>query len=210
VRDGTITDAWSDEPWVLDGAAVRVSLICFSEHSIDRKPLLNGRVVHRIASDLTASAADLTTATDLEENRNTAFNGISKKGKFEILGDLARTWLLAPQNPNCRTNADVLSPWWNGDDVTSGMRDYWIVNFGEMGESEAALFEDPFKFVRDKVLPLRSKTRSTGERKYWWKLARRAPARHVCRCRTIAALHSDPRGVEASPFCMVPSVCCAR
>ena len=25
-----IFDAWSDEPWVIDGAAVRVSLVCFS------------------------------------------------------------------------------------------------------------------------------------------------------------------------------------
>jgi type II restriction/modification system DNA methylase subunit YeeA len=29
-RSGSITDAWSDEPWVLDGASVRVSLICFN------------------------------------------------------------------------------------------------------------------------------------------------------------------------------------
>ena len=28
-QGGSIFDAWSDEPWVLDGAAVRVSLICF-------------------------------------------------------------------------------------------------------------------------------------------------------------------------------------
>ena len=27
---GPIFDAWSDEPWVIDGAAVRVSLVCFS------------------------------------------------------------------------------------------------------------------------------------------------------------------------------------
>ena len=26
---GSIFDAWSDEPWVIDGAAVRVSLVCF-------------------------------------------------------------------------------------------------------------------------------------------------------------------------------------
>ena len=35
----TIFDAWSDEPWVIDGAAVRVSLVCFSrdddEHSAE-------------------------------------------------------------------------------------------------------------------------------------------------------------------------------
>ena len=30
VERGAIFDAWSDEPWVVDGAAVRVSLICFA------------------------------------------------------------------------------------------------------------------------------------------------------------------------------------
>jgi hypothetical protein len=30
----TIYDAWADEPWVIEGAAVRVSLICFGSMSI--------------------------------------------------------------------------------------------------------------------------------------------------------------------------------
>ena len=30
VQQGSIFDAWSDEPWVVEGAAVRVSLICFA------------------------------------------------------------------------------------------------------------------------------------------------------------------------------------
>ncbi len=30
VEHGAIYDAWSDEPWVVDGAAVRVSLVCFA------------------------------------------------------------------------------------------------------------------------------------------------------------------------------------
>ena len=29
VEDGGIFDAWANEPWVVDGAAVRVSLVCF-------------------------------------------------------------------------------------------------------------------------------------------------------------------------------------
>ncbi|MGE0502713.1 MAG: class I SAM-dependent DNA methyltransferase [Rhizobiaceae bacterium] len=29
--DATIFEAWSDEPWIVDGAAVRVSLVCFRE-----------------------------------------------------------------------------------------------------------------------------------------------------------------------------------
>ena len=33
-----IFDAWSDEPWVIDGAAVRVSLVCFSRQSDGSPP----------------------------------------------------------------------------------------------------------------------------------------------------------------------------
>ena len=35
---GRIFEAWSDEPWVIDGAAVRVSLICFSSARQRRAP----------------------------------------------------------------------------------------------------------------------------------------------------------------------------
>ncbi len=35
VEHGAIFDAWSDEPWVIDGAAVRVSLICFTSKDAD-------------------------------------------------------------------------------------------------------------------------------------------------------------------------------
>ena len=49
----TIFDAWSDEPWVIDGAAVRVSLVCFSRaddaHVSVRR--LDGQPVDKIHAD---------------------------------------------------------------------------------------------------------------------------------------------------------------
>lgn len=52
-----IFEPWSDEPWIKDGAAVRVSLICFS--GMDEKSLqwkrLDGERVAEIYADLTAS-----------------------------------------------------------------------------------------------------------------------------------------------------------
>ncbi len=53
-RDGVIFDAWDDEPWVLDGAAVRVSLVCFSQRASGEAIRLDGRIVERINPDLTA------------------------------------------------------------------------------------------------------------------------------------------------------------
>ncbi len=50
-----IFDAWSDEPWVIDGAAVRVSLVCFSEADGELAPdrRLDGETVDEIYTDLT-------------------------------------------------------------------------------------------------------------------------------------------------------------
>jgi hypothetical protein len=156
--------------------AINPGLICFNGDQPWQNPVLNGVPVGPIAADLTASGTDLTAAKSLSENMNTAFNGISKKGKFEVSGDVARTWLLSPQNPNGHMNAEILSPWWNGDDITGRPRDFWITNFGEKTETEAAFFERPFAHVQGRVFTARSTVRSVGERTNWWKLARRAPA----------------------------------
>lgn len=89
---------------------------------------------------------------------------------------VAREWLQMPVNPNGRPYSDVLSPWWNGDDVTATNRDYWIVNFGEKSLSESTFYEKPFSYVERVVYPIRKNSRSDLERNNWWKLARRAPA----------------------------------
>jgi type II restriction/modification system DNA methylase subunit YeeA len=52
----TIYDAWADEPWVVNGAAVRVSLICFGA-DVARPLRLNGQAVSAIHSDLSGGAS---------------------------------------------------------------------------------------------------------------------------------------------------------
>ena len=165
---GSIYDAWSDEPWVLDGAAVRVSLICFSsEKSANAK--LDGRSVDRILPDLTAASVDLTRVSQLKENQHTSFIGTQKNGPFDIPGELARRWLLAPLNPNGRPNSDVIKPWANGQDITRRNSDTWIIDFGtDMSESNAALYELPFAHVVKHVKPTRINLRRRGHKQYWW------------------------------------------
>ena len=60
---GRIFDAWSDEPWVIDGAAVRVSLVCFEPKDAVSSVFLNGEATQRINADLTGATLDLTVAT---------------------------------------------------------------------------------------------------------------------------------------------------
>jgi type II restriction/modification system DNA methylase subunit YeeA len=170
----SIFNAWSDEPWVVDGAAVRVSLVCFSREddnsAIERK--LDGEVVDEVYTDLTArrgeTGIDLTTAQPLVQNASVAFMGDIKGGPFDIPGDLAREWLQEPANPNGRPNSDVLKPWANGMAITRRPTDKWIIDFGlTMVEEEAALYEIPFQYALKHVRPTWEIQRAKNRRKKW-------------------------------------------
>lgn len=167
-KDAPIFEAWSDEPWVVDGAAVRVSLVCFGQG--DGAARLNGEAVATINVDLSAVAADLTRAKRLAENANAAFMGDTKGGAFDLPGDLARTWLQAPLNPNGRPNSDVLKPWIHGADIADRLQDKWIVDFGwRMTEAEAAFYDGPFSHVQRAVRSKRSLNRREIYAKFWWR-----------------------------------------
>ncbi|MEO1603559.1 MAG: DNA methyltransferase [Pseudomonadota bacterium] len=61
VSDLTIYEAHADEPWVVEGAAVRVAVVCFAAEAPPKgKRILNGIPVNRIN-------ANLTTGIDLSE-----------------------------------------------------------------------------------------------------------------------------------------------
>ncbi len=171
VEQSTIFEAWSDEPWVLDGAAVRVSLICFAgEETPTPKGLcLDGQPVGRIHADLTGTAFDLTQAMRLPHNADMAFRGNMKAGAFDIPGELARHWLCRPSNPNGRRNKDVLKPRVNGSDLMGRSSDRWIIDFGNsMNVSDAAFYEAPFAHVVEQVKPSREKNRRKSLRERWW------------------------------------------
>ena len=179
---GRIFEAWSDEPWVIDGAAVRVSLVCFArvDDRTVKEPRLDGVVVDEIHADLTARrggvGVDLTNVRCLTENARASFKGDEKGGPFNVPGDLAREWLRLPANPNGRTNADVLKPWINGMDVTRRPADKWIVDFGSrMSEGEAALYEEPFRWLKERVHPIRQLNRVEANRAHWYRHRRPVP-----------------------------------
>ncbi len=171
-----IFDAWSDEPWVIDGAAVRVPLVCFSQSDDELTPerRLDGETADDIYTDLTArrggAGVDLTRARRLARNAGVAFMGDTKGGPFDVPGDLAREWLREPANPNGRPNSDVLTPWVNGMAITRRPADKWIVDFGwTMVREEAALYEAPFQHAQEHVYPMRQKNRIEEHRLQWWR-----------------------------------------
>jgi type II restriction/modification system DNA methylase subunit YeeA len=159
--------AWPDEPWVLNGADVRISIVGFDDGS-QATVTLAGHPVAGINSDLT-SLVDVTAAAPLPENFGIAFMGDTKGGAFDVSAEVAREWLALPLNPNGRPNDDVLKPWFNGLDVTRRPRGMWIIDFGvDMTESEAALYEAPFRHVEQNVKPERQKNKRESYRRKWW------------------------------------------
>lgn len=157
--------AWSDEPWVNEGAAVRVSLICFGESNAPA--ILDDSLAGTIFPDLTASGttnngADLTKAVRLTENLNLSFQGVTPsaslqkkrreefnlpEASFNLSGVQARSILREPANVNGEPMSDVVRPYWIADDVTGRPLDRFIVNFGVRDEISASMFETPFNAV---------------------------------------------------------------
>lgn len=182
---GSIFSAWSDEPWVVEGAAVRVSIISFSREQDGSPIMLNGSAVTAISSDLAARSTDVTGRQKLDENMRVCFVGVILNGDFELPDDEARRLLRLPLNVNGRPNSDVIRPTLNGDDFNGERLPKWVVDFGtEMGEEAAAQYEVPFQHVLEKVKPFRQRkkdngefaVRAVGERQKWWRHARSRPA----------------------------------
>ncbi|WP_455174040.1 class I SAM-dependent DNA methyltransferase [Azospirillum largimobile] len=171
-QTGRIFEAWSDEPWDLDGAAVRVSLVCFGPKDTDGTPRLDGREVTEIFADLTGGGVDLTMAKRLNSNKRISFQGPVKVGAFDVDGCVARRWLMDSGNPHGRPNADVLRPLVNGMDVMRRPSDTWIIDFAEMTERQACLYEGPFDHLKLHVKPVRERNRDASRRQNWWRLGR--------------------------------------
>jgi type II restriction/modification system DNA methylase subunit YeeA len=173
-RAGDIFMAWSDRPWVLEGAAVRVSMIGF-DNGEEQERTLNGVTVSSINADLT-EALDLTDAQRSQENIGIYLRADEKGGPFDISYDTAQEMLRAPVNVNGRPNSDVVRTWITATDITGRPRHMWIVDFGvDMSMEEAALYELPFQYIEQHVKPIRAQNRVPRLRQQWW-LHRRSRA----------------------------------
>jgi len=164
---GDIFMAWDDEPWVLNGAAVRIAIIGFDDGS-ESDRVLNGLPVTTINANLTA-IVDVTTAVPLRENQGISFKGDEKGGPFDIPDSLAQQWLALPPNPNGNYNTDVIRPWMNGIDIVRRPPKTWIIDFGvDMEEEDASLYEQPFEYARRTVRPGRLNNRDPKYGQRWW------------------------------------------
>jgi len=170
---GDIFYAQADREWIQDGVAVRVSMVGFDDGSETRRllneskddaaehALARARPVEEINANLTHQAA-VSKARRLKENLGISFMGITK------VGPLARQFLAKP-NPHGKPNSDVVRPWVNGLDITRCPRRMWIIDFPPgMSETEAALYEAPFEYVKEHVRPTRIKNKRKAYAETWW------------------------------------------
>jgi type II restriction/modification system DNA methylase subunit YeeA len=173
---GGIFEAWSNQPWVVEGADVRISIIC-QDDGTEADRFLDGAHVDVIHANLSGGAAgkpDVTVAKKLKENEGTAFMGDTKGGAFDVTAEVARQLLAAGPNPHGKRNSDVVVPWMNAMDMTRRSREMFIIDFGvDRPEQDAAQYEAPFEYVKKHVQEARSNSRTTEE--FWYQHERARP-----------------------------------
>jgi hypothetical protein len=171
-RTGDIFWAESDRDWMLDGAAVNVSMIGF-DNGTQKLRILDGREVEQINPDLTRQA-DITIAVPLRENSGLAFIGPSPKAPFDIDQSVADVMIGQTNMTPNKPNSDVVRPLTSGIDIVQGSRKRWTIDFALMSYDEASLYEMPFEYVRNTILPVREHRRD-DYRGMWWQFARPRP-----------------------------------
>ena len=70
------------------------------------------------------------------------------------------------------TNSDIVKPTINGSDITGRGRNEWTIDFGDLDQRDAALYEAPFEYVKIYVKPVRERNRDRQRRESWWRLGR--------------------------------------
>jgi hypothetical protein len=215
VGDARIYDAWQNEPWVVDGAAVRVSLVCFAEPSERLVDLnLNGQSVDRINPNLT-SGVDTTRIAKLRENAGTVFIGVQQSGPLSIGRDQAVEWLTDPLNPNGLPNSAVLSAYASTGDIVGRPTEQFLIDFPQgLGDCSASQFEAPFEYLsRADYDPHRDgnlvhyptyRVSTAGQNPRWWEAHRSRPGLRTA-LRSVRQYVATGETTEHRVFRFLPS-----
>ena len=172
---GSIFFAVSDRDWVLDGAAVHISMVGF-DGGAEQSRTLDGEPVSSINPNLSASA-DTTRAVPLGQRLGQAFIGVSQHGPFELDDASALVFLRSSPNPHGKPNSDVVRPIINAFEIVRRPGHRWVVAFEPNADvAEAALYEAPFEYVVRNVRPVRENNRRKSYRDRWWLHGEARPA----------------------------------
>jgi hypothetical protein len=76
--------------------------------------------------------------------------------------------------------------------MTKRPSDTWIIDFAQMPESVAALYQAPFEYVRTHVKPMRDTNKDQQRRKNWWRLGRSGADLRAA-CQPLSRAIATPR-----------------
>ena len=162
-----ISFALSDEPWIVDGADVRVSIIvCNVNQNTNRT--LDWKSVTNISPSLKGFSFDLSNKRPLGSNLKKAVRGIEKGGPFDIERSDAIQLIDSPINPNGRPNADVVKPYYTVREIIGRPNDKWIIDFYGNDYESASLYEAPFTLIKGQIPNARAENRESRVSKNWW------------------------------------------
>ncbi len=160
---GDIFLAWSDEPWVLDGANVHVSFVGFDDGSEQE------RSARRSAGRRHQREPDRRARPDAgaPSRRRTSASPswATRRAGRSTSRPRSPTRCSTPTTPTDAPTAmwfDRGSTGWTSRGARGGM---WIIDFGvSMAREEAALYQAPFEYVREHVGPMRATALTTTRR----------------------------------------------
>jgi len=170
--------AYPNEPWP-GKAAVVTSRVHVHKGEWRGERSLLGRPAPCISAFL--SDREEWSPKRLKANEGIAFQGSIVLGMgFVLTHDEAQRMLDADPR-----NADVIFPYLNGEDLNSDPEQRpsrWVINFWDWPEELARLYEQPWKWIEERVKPERQRRNQRGEfvlRKplpeRWWQFGEKRP-----------------------------------
>jgi type II restriction/modification system DNA methylase subunit YeeA len=166
---GDIFFAYSNRDWILEGAAVNISIVGF-DNGKETTRSLDGAHVGTINADLTPTN-DLTVAAKLTENTGLSFQGPVKVGPFDI-DAVTAIQLMSAENASGVQNQDVIRPIMNASDIVKRPSNRWLIDFGDATYDDARAYQAPFAYVLQHVKPVRDTNSDNQRRTFWWRLGR--------------------------------------
>jgi hypothetical protein len=173
----TIVRAIQSKSWPAASANLEYAAVWGSRHDIaaDVPRIADDVVVERISTLLESAGRVDGHPNSLAENRGVTFEGCKTYGSgFVLEPEEAATWIEADP-----TNAEVLFPYLNGEDLnsrpdTSPSR--WVIDFNDRAESSAREYPLPYKRIAERVKPERAKKAKAVRDAPWWLFFRSRPA----------------------------------
>lgn len=167
LTSGNIFFAITDREWILNGAAVHISMLGFDDGT-ELTKTIDGISAEQIYANL-CSGVDLSEARRLARNQNLGFIGSCKGGSFDVDDEEGVALLKEAGNAHGKPNSDVIKPILNSRELMGRRPFRWIIDNGNSSLEDACLYEAPHSIVVERVKPARDSNRDKWLKENWWR-----------------------------------------